>query len=39
MYDFLLTYWAEILLSLITAGSLAFCRCFFKEIKHYKELL
>lgn len=39
MYNFLLTYWAEILLSLVTAGSLAFCRYLFKEMKHYKELL
>ena len=39
MEAFFLAHWAEILLSLVTAGALAFCRYTFKQIKNYKKLL
>ena len=39
MTEFLSTYWANILLSLVTAGALAFCRWTWKQMKNYKALL
>ena len=39
MESFFANYWAEILLALITAGSLAFCRYIYKQMKNYKKLL
>lgn len=39
MESFFANYWAEILLTLITAGSLAFCRYIYKQMKNYKKLL
>ena len=39
MAAFIATHWASILLSLITAGSLAFCRYIWKQMKNYKKLL
>lgn len=39
MESFFVNYWAEILLTLITAGSLAFCRYIYKQMKNYKKLL
>lgn len=38
MTAFLLAHWVEIVLSLITAGALAFCRGFWKRYKEYKAL-
>ena len=32
-------YWPEIILSLITAGALGFCRYAYKQIQNYKGLL
>lgn len=37
--SFITTYWADILLSLITAGTLAFCRYLWKELKTYRSML
>ena len=39
MVNFFTNYWAEILLSIITAGALGFCRYAYKQIKNYKNLL
>lgn len=39
MGEFFVTYWPEIVLSLITAGALAFCRYAYKQIQNYKKLL
>lgn len=39
MLEFIATYWSHILLSLITAGALAFCRYAWKQMKNYKNLL
>jgi hypothetical protein len=37
MIAFIVTYWAEILLAVITAGVLGFCRIVIKEIKGYRN--
>lgn len=37
--EFLAANWASILLSLITAGALAFCRWTWKQMKTYRTLL
>lgn len=37
--EFLAANWASILLSLITAGALAFCRWTWKQMKTYRQLL
>jgi hypothetical protein len=37
--EFFSNYWANILLSLITAGALAICRWTWKQMKNYKTLL
>lgn len=37
--DFFVNNWPSILLSLTTAGALAFCRWAWKQIKAYKQLL
>ena len=39
MAEFFANHWATILLSLITAGTLAFCRWAWKQMKTYKGLL
>lgn len=39
MVEFLTANWASILLSLITAGALAFCRWTWKQMKTYRSLL
>ena len=39
MLEFFSMYWANILLSLVTAGALAFCRWTWKQMKNYKSLL
>lgn len=39
MLEFFSMYWANILLSLVTAGALAFCRWTWKQMKNYKALL
>ena len=39
MAEFFANHWASILLSLITAGALAFCRYVWKQMKNYKTLL
>ena len=39
MAEFFANHWATILLSLITAGALAFCRLAWKQMKTYKGLL
>ena len=39
MATFIAEHWATILLSLITAGALAFCRSVWKQMKNYKKLL
>lgn len=39
MTAFLLAHWSEILLSLITAGALAFCRGFWKRMKEYQKMV
>lgn len=39
MAEFFAAHWATILLSLITAGLLAFCRYVWKQMKNYKKLL
>lgn len=39
LISFIATYWADILLSLITAGLLAFCRYLWKELKVYRAML
>lgn len=39
MAKFFAEYWPEIILSLITAGALGFCRYAFKRIQDYKKLL
>lgn len=36
---FLAENWTSILLSLLTAGALGFCRHFWKEMKNYQKLL
>ena len=37
--EFIAAHWASILLSLITAGALAFCRWTWKQMKTYRSLL
>lgn len=37
--EFFAAHWASILLSLITAGALAFCRWTWKQMKTYRALL
>jgi hypothetical protein len=37
--EFFAAHWASILLSLITAGALAFCRWTWKQMKTYRSLL
>lgn len=37
--EFFAAHWASILLSLITAGALAFCRWTWKQMKTYRQLL
>ena len=37
--EFFAAHWASILLSLITAGALAFCRWTWKQMKAYRALL
>lgn len=39
MINFLQQYWPDILLTLVTAGALAFCRYFYKELNQYKKFL
>ena len=39
MLEFFTLHWAEIVLSLITAGLLAFCRHIWKQLKVYREML
>lgn len=39
MVEFFIANWASILLSLITAGALAFCRWTWKQMKTYRSLL
>lgn len=39
MAEFFAAHWASILLSLVTAGLLAFCRYTWKQLKNYKKLL
>ena len=39
MVEFFANNWASILLSLITAGALAFCRWTWKQMKTYRSLL
>lgn len=39
MAEFFAAHWASILLSLITAAALAFCRYIWKQMKNYKSLL
>lgn len=39
MIEFLAAHWSQLLLSLITAGALAFCRYAWKQMKNYKSLL
>ena len=39
MAEFFIANWASILLSLITAGALAFCRWTWKQMKTYRSLL
>lgn len=39
MVEFLTANWASILLSLTTAGALAFCRWTWKQMKTYRSLL
>ena len=39
MIEFLSSNWSSILLSLITAGALAFCRYCWKQMKNYRSLL
>lgn len=39
MAEWLATNWGSILLSLVTAGALAFCRWTWKQMKNYKRLL
>lgn len=39
MSAFFANNWSTILLSLITAGALAFCRYIWKQMKNYKKLL
>ena len=37
--EFFAAHWASILLSLVTAGALAFCRWTWKQMKTYRQLL
>jgi hypothetical protein len=37
--EFFSTYWANIILSLITAGALAFCRWTWSQMKNYRTML
>ena len=37
--QFICDHWADVLLSLISAGLLAFCRYLYKEMTKYKKLL
>lgn len=37
--EFFANHWASILLSLVSAGLLAFCRYIWKQMKNYKKLL
>ena len=37
--EFICAHWADVLLSLISAGLLAFCRYLWKEMSKYKSLL
>ncbi len=39
MFQFFAENWASILLSLVTAGALAFCRWSWKQMKTYRSLL
>lgn len=39
MLDFFTAHWHTILLSLVSAGALAFCRWTWKQMKAYKNLL
>lgn len=39
MQEFFINNWDKILLSLITAGALAFCRWSWKQVKSYKALV
>ena len=39
MSEWLAANWSSILLSLVTAGALAFCRWTWKQMKNYKTLL
>ena len=39
MSEFIMQYWYEILLTLITTGALGFCKYLFNQIKNYKKLL
>lgn len=39
MVQFFAEHWEAVLLSLITAGALAFCRHIWKQMKQYKSLL
>lgn len=39
MIEFISTNWAAVLLSLITAGALAFCKWAYKQMNTYKKLL
>lgn len=39
MLEFFSIHWANILLSLMTTGALAFCRWTWKQMKNYKALL
>ena len=39
MIEFLIANWASILLSLVTAGALAFCKWSWGQVKTYKVLL
>ena len=39
MVEFLSKYGVELMMSLITAGALAFCKYTYSQMKNYKKLL